>query len=246
MASLRQMPPVAVSQADLERFGSRWTQNGGALKRSRPESSMEFGKMVDAAVASSLSSMLGGIDIRSPSRTALVPPVADCLETGDVRIIGGVRPQNFDIGYRPDGVRIAYDSKTLNDSKSVRKNYQNMINDLATEGTTVHSRFPYALFVFIVVIPAPCLGGAVEAALTLTLERLAQRDTFSDPAHLAEAGALIVWDPATGAIVPNRPGITSNLRIESLHSRIERIYRERYKGLPPHVEAPEDGEEGDE
>lgn len=204
---------------------------------------MEFGKLFDAAVAASLSAMLGGIEIKTPGRTALTPPKPDCLEIGDVRIIGGVRPQNFDIGYRPDGVRIAYDSKTLNDSKSVRKNYQNMINDLATEATTVHSRFPYALFIFLVVVPAPCLRGSIEAALTLTLERLAQRELFSDPAHLAEAAALVVWDPATGAILPDRPAVTSNLRLELLHSQIERIYRDRYKGLPPHIEAPEEEEE---
>jgi hypothetical protein len=123
--------------------------------------------------------MLGGIEIVTPGRTVLTPPKPDCVEIGDVRIIGGVRPQNFDIGYRPDGIRIAYDSKTLNDSASVRKNYQNMINDLATEATTVHSRFPYALFIFLFVVPAPCLGGAIEAALTLTLERLGQRELFS-------------------------------------------------------------------
>ena len=109
---------------------------------------MEFGKLFDDSVAASLSSMLGGIPIRTPSRTALTPPIPDCLEKGDVRIIDGVRPQNFDIGYRPDGVRIAYDSKTLNDAKSVRKNYQNMINDLATEATTVHTRFPFAILSF--------------------------------------------------------------------------------------------------
>jgi len=48
------------------------------------------------------------------------------------------------VGYRPDGLRFAFDSKTLNDKKSIGKNWQNMINDLATEATTVHSRFPYA------------------------------------------------------------------------------------------------------
>jgi hypothetical protein len=240
MAPLRSMPPIVLSEAELARFGRRWNENGERLRRSRPESSMEFGKLFDAAVASSLSTMLGGVAIKTPTRTALTPVIPDCLETGDVRIIGGVRPQNFDIGYRPDGVRIAYDSKTLNDSKSVRKNYQNMINDLATEATTVHSRFPYAVFVFLVVIPSPCLGGAIEAALTLTLERLAQRNLYSDPAHLAEAAALVVWDPASGAILPDRPAVTSDLRIEKMHSRIERIYRERYKGLPPHVEAPEE------
>jgi hypothetical protein len=234
------MPPVGISRADLARFGRRWTANGGRLSRSRPDSSMEFGKIFDDSVSASLAAMLGGIPIHVASRTALTPPIPNCLEKGDVRIIGGVRPQNFDIGYRPDGVRIAYDSKTLNDSKSLRKNYQNMINDLATEATTVHTRFPYALVVFLVVVPAPCLGGAIESALTLTLERLSQRELLSDPDHLAEAASLVVWEPETGEIRPDRPDPASNLRVEKLHTRIERIYRGRYKGLPPHVEAPED------
>ncbi|MDP2935994.1 MAG: hypothetical protein Q8O86_05835, partial [Dehalococcoidia bacterium] len=72
------------------------------------------------------------------------------MEVGPVHIVGGVRPQNFDVGYRPDGVRFAFDSKTINDLDSVRKNWQNMVNDLATEATTVHSRFPYAVVAFMV------------------------------------------------------------------------------------------------
>ena len=246
MAPLQKMPQIVIPTTFLKKFGKQWKVNGERLKRSQPESSMQFGRMFDDVIAESLARMLGGLPIETPSRTALTPAKADCVEKGDVRIIGGVRPHNFDIGYRPDGVRIAYDSKTLNDSKSVRKNYQNMINDLATEATTIHTRFPYAIFALLVVIPAPCLGGAIENALTLTLERLTQRELFSDPPHLAEAGALVVWDPASGKILPDRPGQESNLRIEKFHVGVERIYRQRYKGLPPHVEAPEADDEAEE
>ena len=52
------------------------------------------------------------------------------VEVGPVRVIGGVRPQNFDVGYRPDAIRFAFDSKSLNDRESIGKNWQNMINDL--------------------------------------------------------------------------------------------------------------------
>lgn len=121
------------------------------------------------AVGTALAAMLGGVPITTPNANALTPSHPDCVEVGPVRIIGGVRPQNFDVGYRPDGVRFAFDSKTLNDSKSVGKNWQNMINDLATEATTVHSRFPHAVVfphaivfphavvAFMVVVPEPCL-----------------------------------------------------------------------------------------
>lgn len=66
------------------------------------------------------------------------------MEVGPTRVIGGIRPQNFDVAYRPDGVRFAYDSKTLNSRNSLGKNYQNMLNDLGTEAATVHIRFPSA------------------------------------------------------------------------------------------------------
>ena len=138
------MPPILISQADLESFGKTWIENGKNLSRSAPNSSSQLGNLFDVAVGNALAVMLGGIKIVKPSATALT--VADeCVEVGPVRIIGGVRPQNFDVGYRPDGVRFAFDSKTLNDSSSFRKNWQNMINDLATEATTVHSRFPHAV-----------------------------------------------------------------------------------------------------
>ena len=86
-----------------------------------------------------------------------------------MRIIGGVRPQNFDVGYRPDGVRFAFDSKTLNDRKSIGKNWQNMINDLATEATTVHSRFPHAVVAFLVALPEPVVDANQRAAIGETL-----------------------------------------------------------------------------
>ena len=65
--------------------------------------------------------MLGGITIDNASNSnSLLPAYADCVEVGPVRVVGGVRSQNFDVGYRPDGVRFAFDSKILNDKKSLR------------------------------------------------------------------------------------------------------------------------------
>src|ERR1041385_8216951 len=150
MAKLASMPPITVSQADLARFGETWRNNGGSLSRTPPYSSSQLGNLFDEAVGRALAVMLGGIPVEKPVATSLIAPKADCVEVGPVRVIGGVRPQNFDVGYRPDGVRFAFDSKTLNDAKSVPKNWQNMINDLATEATTVHSRFPHAVVAFMV------------------------------------------------------------------------------------------------
>ncbi len=179
--------------------------------------------------------MLGDIPVVTPNSTALIPPQSDCVEVGHVRIIGGVRPQNFDVGYRPDGVRFVFDSKTLNDKKSVGKNWQNMINDLATEATTVHSRFPHAVAAFLVAIPNPCIGDQ-QRAIVETLERLARRANVDDPPYLAEAIALVLWNPEDGSIDIENPNPPSPLRVERFSEQVEAAYVNRYKGLPPHAE----------
>src|SRR3989442_692844 len=179
--------------------------------------------------------MLGGIPIVKPNARKLIPADADCVEVGPVRIVGGVRPQNFDVGYRPDGVRFALDSKTLNDLKSVGKNYQNMINDLATEAVTVHMRFPYAVVAFMVVVPTVCLVEPQRSALIGRLEGLNRRINVGDPAHLAESIALVLWDPATGLVDPTFPVNGSSVRLDVFSNRIQEAYFNRYQGLPPHV-----------
>lgn len=234
MARLQTMPPIQIATADLLPFGQKWRQNNKRLSRTPPYSSQQLGELFDARVGMALAAMLGGIPITKPSPTALHPSEADCVEVGPCRIVGGIRPQNLDVGYRPDGVRFAYDSKTLNDAKSVRKNYQNMINDLGTEATTVHTRFPYAVVTFLVAIPIPCIAPRQRQALIHTLERLSQRGSPIDPAHQAEAISLVLWDPQTGGIDPNLPAPGSLLRIEGLSQQIEAVYVRRYKGLPPH------------
>ena len=164
----------------------------------------------------------------------LLPPVENCVEVGPARIIGGIRPQNFDVAYRPDGPRIVYDSKTLNDAGSIPKNWQNMVNDLGTEATTVHTRFPYAIVAFIVAVPKPAIRDTQLSDLIRTLERLATREFVIDQAHLAEAIAFVVWDPETGRIDDEVPSAGSPLHLSNFMSKIHRCYVERYKGLPPH------------
>lgn len=247
MAQLRPMPPISVDPTELSRFGRRWTSDGRNLRRSPPESSMQFGQIFDRAVGTSLATMLGEIPVITPSMNSLIPSQADCVEVGPVRIVGGVRPQNFDVGYRPDGPRFVFDSKTLNDTKSLGKNFLNMINDLATEATTVHSRFPFSLVAFMFVVPKPCLDEQPRRGIVAmqTLERLAGRDKVDEPEHLAEAISVIVWDPLTGTIDQAIPSKDSILRIEKFSSRIEEIYTARYKGLPPHGNSEENSEDGE-
>ncbi|MBV9709281.1 MAG: hypothetical protein JO011_00020, partial [Ktedonobacteraceae bacterium] len=128
MANLASMPPLVIDQTILAQFGRTWNDNGGSLSRTPPYSSGNLGELFDKAVGTALSALLGSIPIVTPSSSALIPSQSDCVEVGPVRVIGGVRPQNFDVGYRPDGIRFAYDTKTLNDAKSVGKNWQNMVN----------------------------------------------------------------------------------------------------------------------
>jgi hypothetical protein len=234
MGVLQKMPPIVVDSNELVAFGEAWQKHNN-LGRSRPYSSAAFCEVFDKAVGSALAAMLGGIPVVVPSRTALTPAQADCVEVGPVRIVGGVRPQNFDVGYRPDGVRFAFDSKSLNDSDSVGKNWQNMINDLATEATTVHSRFPQAVVAFMVIFPEPCIAQPRLSTVIQTLERMSKRIGYDEPFHRAEAISLILWDPYTGAINTDIPSPDSLLRVERFSEQIEAAYSSRYKGLPPHA-----------
>jgi hypothetical protein len=236
MAQLNKMPPIVVDSAKLHEFGKAWVANDKKLSRTPPYSSGELGKQFDEAVAQSLAHILGAIPIVRPSATDLIPEQADCVELGPVRIIGGVRPQNFDVGYRPDGIRFAFDSKTLNDRESVGKNWQNMVNDLATEATTVHTRFPHAVVAFMVVIPEPCLTASTRSSMIGTLERLSRRMFIDGPVHLAEAISLVLWNPDNGEIDMAFPSIDSPLLLERFSEQVELAYVSRYKGLPPHAE----------
>jgi hypothetical protein len=108
------------------------------LSRTPPQSSGQLGNLIDHTVGYALAEMLGGIPIGKPNSRLLTPPMPNCVEVGPARIEGGIRHQNFDVAYRPtgfepEGVRFAFDSKTLNDTKSVMKNWQNMVNDIATK-----------------------------------------------------------------------------------------------------------------
>ena len=235
MAKLVTMPPLVIAQADLAKFGTTWTANGGSLSRTPPQSSGDLCEVFDTAVGIALAIMLGGITIEKPNGNSLTPAKPNCVEVGPVKVVGGVRPQNFDVGYRPDGIRFAHDTKTLNDSKSVGKNWQNMVNDLATEATTVHSRFPHAVVSFIFACPLPCIGEPQRSAIIETLERLGRRQRIEDADFMAEAISLVVWDPIDGSIHPTVPAQTSTLRVEKFSSQVETAYVSRYKGLPPHA-----------
>ncbi len=233
------MPSIMPSNTDLSKWGHLWLGSEGSSGNKKRrcfdrKQSMTFGKIFDEAFGAALAKMLGDIPTRVIAKPSLLPPEENCVEIGAARIIGGIRAQNFDAAYRPDGPRVVFDSKTLNDTASIRKNWQNMVNDLGTEATTVHTRFPYCLVVLMVVIPYDALPPQQESDLVRTLERLGSRNHVLDQAHLAEAIALVVWDPHTGELVPNVPPAGSPIHSEKVRARIYDAYVNRYKGLPPH------------
>lgn len=243
--ALQAMPQVTPSTADLQTWGSCWLATAGTpAKNGSPiakkvscfdkKQGMDFGKVFDRAFAIAVAQMLGGVEIVERDSDDLIPPKPNVMEVGKTRIVGGIRPQNYDAAYRPDGPRIVFDSKTLNDAKSVSKNWQNMVNDLATEAATVHTRFPYCIVAFIVALPAPAVLAPQRRDIVRTLERLGNRKDELDQSHLAEAIALVLWDPATGNLDPNVPGVGSNLRLDTMHDRVYPHYVDRYKNLPPH------------
>jgi hypothetical protein len=236
------MPEIVISADTLRRWGQQWLgtvnpETGRAKARNcfDRQQSVNFASFIDHAFAKSLAAMLGGIEVVGASPGSLFPPQADCVEVGAVRVIGGVRPQNFDAAYRPDGPRVVFDSKTLNDRKSVGKNWQNMVNDLATQAATVHTRFPYAVVAFLVAIPLPALAEKQKNDIARTLERLGSRKDVLDQVHLAEALSLVIWDPERGSVDRAVPAPESPLRIEKLSETLFPHYLQRYKGLPPHA-----------
>jgi hypothetical protein len=238
MPPLRPMPPVVVRPEQLVPFGLKWKELGGRLDGSPPYSSSQLCGVFDRAVAESLAVMLGGLEIVTPNAKSLLPPKPDCVELGHFRVIGGVRPQNFDVGYRPDGVRFAFDSKSLNDKKSIPKNWQNMVNDISTEATTVHTRFPHAVVGFMVIYPRPGVDDHALLAMVELLERMARRVGVHNSDHMAESVSLVLWDTETGRIDPDSPPPASPLRIEKFSDFIYAAYSARYRGLPPHAADP--------
>ena len=229
------MPAIGISPSQLAPFGQKWIDRGGSLGGTPPQSSAELVQLFDATVGDALAVMLGDIPIVRPNANSLASQHRDCVEVGPVRIIGGVRPQNFDVGYRPDGPRFVFDSKSLNSTDSIRKNWQNMVNDLSTEATTVHSRFPYAVVAFMVVFPNPSLAEPQRSAIVETLERLARRVSVEDPVYMAEVISLVLWNPEDGTIDSSEPDVSSPLRIETFSAQVQEVYTARYKGLPPHA-----------
>lgn len=249
MGVLKEMPAIVLNQALLKKWGALWLGSAGSDTKPKKKGQavatttkkgerfdkkqgMDFGNVFDEAFGAALAVMLGNT-VAKPVDNSLLPPAPDVVEVGKTRIVGGIRPQNYDAAYRPDGPRIVYDSKTLNDAESIRKNWQNMINDLATEASTVHTRFPYCIVCFVVALPRDALARPQEQALIRTLERLGSREDELDQHHLAEAISLVIWKK-DGTIDQDSPPKGSHLRLETMNDRIYRAYIDRYRNLPPH------------
>src|SRR6266566_2247090 len=112
MALLQGMPTIVIPPANLLGKAGGWNAGIAVLPKAAGEA---VGKICDRAVADALAALVGNRPVVAPlSANSLLPPQPDCVELGATRVIGGIRPQNFDVSYRPDGVRFVYDNKTLN------------------------------------------------------------------------------------------------------------------------------------
>ena len=229
MPVLTRMPDIRFPDAALREIAGRWDSDRKVLAK---EAGERLGRLCDQLVGAALAEFLGNVPVEAPNRESLLPAAPNCVEVGPARVIGGIRPQNFDVAYRPDGLRFAFDSKTLNSKSSFAKNYQNMINDLASEAATVHTRFPAAVVAFMIAVPAPCLGPH-QARLEAALSRLTERNHPSDEPHRAEAISLVVWDPVAAAV---RADATRSdpLRLSNFSARVQETYVRRYAEMPPH------------
>ncbi len=233
MPFLEPMPFLTAEEIALNGFGQRWT----AIKKFSESDGKQFvkdlSKVFDDRIGRCLATMLG-VKTAQLKAASLLPTEPDVVEIGPVRVVGGIRPQNFDVGYRPDGVRFVHDTKTLNEKKSVCKNFQNMINDIGTEATTVHTRFPFAVVAFMVIIPSPCFPELIRKRFTPMLDRLVGRDSPDDLPYKAEAVSLVLWDPETNTIDLSWPESNSPLRIEKFSEFVQAQYHKRYDGMAPH------------
>ena len=242
MPEIQEMPPIDIPKTTLAQWGKVWSGIAGSgTSPKRPnrfdkKQGMDFGLVFDEAFGNALAKMLGDIPIVTPKANALIPRQPNCVEVGTTRVIGGIRPQNYDVAYRPDGPRVVFDSKTLNDENSIRKNWQNMINDLASEAATVHTRFPFCVVAFIVILPAPALREPQLRAIRSTLERLGSRKDELDQHHLAEATSLVLWNPETGDLEGASLDPESSIHLHTMNKRIHTAYIDRYQHLPPHTD----------
>ncbi len=95
------MPIITPSLEALRDWDSSgWARLAATEARSNPtaltaKQSMDFGKVFDQAFGEALAAMLGGVPVRNITSPSLVPPEANCVEVGEARIIGGIRPRTL-------------------------------------------------------------------------------------------------------------------------------------------------------
>src|SRR2546425_415483 len=100
MATLRPMPAVVLPADQPLAIGRTWNAETFTLVKASGE---QLGRLCDRTVGGCLAQMLGGIPVVAPANArTMLPPQPDCVEVGPARVIGGIRPQNFDVACRPE------------------------------------------------------------------------------------------------------------------------------------------------
>ena len=83
------MPTIQVPAADLQAWGQRWLVNKAFNKKE----GMDFGTIFDKQIGLALATMLGGIEIITPSAKALLPEASPAQALPNL-----VPPQMFEVG----------------------------------------------------------------------------------------------------------------------------------------------------
>jgi|ERR1044071_6609855 hypothetical protein len=234
------MPELRLPQNKLAGWGNIWLGTEGSIRNGLPtpkqpfrfdkKQGMDFAAFFDQGFAEAFAAMVD-VPVRSRKEKN-----TNCVELGDVLVVGPGIKQNYDVGYGPNGrgPRMVFDSKTLNDRTSIGKNWRHMYHVLNGESAIVHDSYPYCLSSYIVVVPTPALDLTQQRDIISALRRLGIRQHRDDALHLAEAVALVIWNPYDGSINQDIP-IEPNLRLDTLSQRIYRIYADRYGDTPPHI-----------
>lgn len=136
-----------------------------------------------------------------------------------------------------DGLRLAVEIKPIN--LAVGRAIWNRFGDIRTFAVNLHLKFPFAVVGGVLAIPTyeeareeagrrRSTVHLIERAVT-RLIRAGGRRTEGDAAHLLEGIAVVVYDPDSGRLDPDRPPPGSGLRWEEFIGALVAAYDARFE-----------------
>jgi len=167
-------------------------------------------------------------------------PYLDHAWAGERPVAGALRTVQADVSeFHPlDGLRLAVEIKPV--LLAVGRAVWNRFGDVRTFAVNIHLKFPFSVIGGLMPIPTweelPGPGSGVRRDTTQLVARLANRfvragsrRTEGDAPHLLEGVGVLVFDPDTGAIVPDLPESGQGLRWEEFIGRLAEAYQARFE-----------------